>query len=171
LIGAEELLNPEIITQVHEAWGLTLRDGFGQTETTAQVGNTPGQRDKPGSTGRPLPGYRLRLLDADGRDSSEGEVCLDLVSKPLGLMRGYQDDGVKTMEVMRDGAHHTGDLAFRDYDGYITFVGRSTTSSRRRTIASASSNSRVQSWSMQRWSKLPCFRARVRYTLQFQRRV
>ena len=128
LIGAGEPLNPEIIEQVRAAWGLTLRDGYGQTETTAQVGNPPGQKLKPGSMGRPLPGYRIVLLDADDKEADEGEVCLELGGesgqRPLGLMAGYLDDAAKTAEVMRDGRYHTGDVAARDADGYITFVGR-----------------------------------------------
>ena len=124
LIGAGEPLNPEIIEQVRAAWGLTLRDGYGQTETTAQIGNTPGQLVKPGSMGRPLPGYRVVLLDVDGKAGNEGEVCLDLSHRPLGLMAGYQDSAEKTAEVMRDGHYHTGDVATRDADGSITFVGR-----------------------------------------------
>lgn len=124
LIGAGEPLNPEIIDQVRSAWGLMLRDGFGQTETTAQIGNPPGQPLKAGSMGRPLPGYRVALLDVDGIPAEEGEVCLDLAHHPLGLMAGYQDDVEKTRQVMRDGHYHTGDIAQRDADGYITFVGR-----------------------------------------------
>lgn len=124
LIGAGEPLNPEIIDQVQSAWGLTLRDGFGQTETTAQIGNPPGQPLKAGSMGRPLPGYRVALLDVDGTPAEEGEVCLELAHHPLGLMAGYQDDVEKTRQVMRDGHYHTGDIAQRDADGYITFVGR-----------------------------------------------
>jgi acetyl-CoA synthetase len=124
LIGAGEPLNPEIIEQVRSAWGLTLRDGYGQTETTAQVGNSPGQALKPGSMGRPLPGYRIVLLDAQENEADEGEVCLDLAQRPLGLMAGYQDADAKTADAMRDGRYHTGDVAARGADGYITFVGR-----------------------------------------------
>jgi acetyl-CoA synthetase len=128
VIGAGEPLNPEIIEQVRAAWGLTLRDGYGQTETTAQVGNPPGQRLKPGSMGRPLPGYRIVLIGADDKEADEGEVCLDLGGdgrqRPLGLMDGYLDDAAKSAEVMRAGCYHTGDVAARDADGYITFVGR-----------------------------------------------
>ncbi|MBL0919115.1 MAG: AMP-binding protein [Hydrogenophaga sp.] len=124
LIGAGEPLNPEIIEQVHAAWGLWLRDGYGQTETTAQIGNVSGQPLKPGSMGRPLPGYAIRLLDADGHEADEGEVCIDLRERPLGLMVGYLDSPEKTAEVMRDGHYHTGDTAARDADGYLTFVGR-----------------------------------------------
>jgi len=124
LIGAGEPLNPEVIEQVREAWGITLRDGFGQTETTAQVGNSPGQPVKLGSMGRPMPGYQVRLVDADGHVSDEGEICLDLSTRPIGLMISYADDPEKTAEVMRDGFYHTGDTAAVDGDGYITYVGR-----------------------------------------------
>jgi acetyl-CoA synthetase len=116
VVGAGEPLNPEIIEQVQRRWGLTLRDGYGQTETTAMIGNTPGQRLKPGSMGRPLPGYEITLV--------EGEICLDLSRRPLGLMVGYRDDEERTSEAMRDGYYHTGDVATQDEDGYITYVGR-----------------------------------------------
>ncbi|NCE88440.1 AMP-binding protein [Pseudomonas sp. Q1] len=124
LVGAGEPLNPEIIEQIQLAWGLPLRDGFGQSETTALVGNTPGQVLKPGSMGRPLPGYQVALLDPDGRPGTEGEVALPLAVRPLGLMLGYEDSPEKTAEVMRDGYYRTGDTAQIDTDGYITFVGR-----------------------------------------------
>jgi acetyl-CoA synthetase len=124
LIGAGEPMNPEVIARFREAWGLQLRDGFGQTETTAQIGNTPGQPLKPGSMGRPLPGYRVQLLDADDQPASEGEIGLDLAAGPLGLMLGYADDAGRTAEVTRAGHYHTGDIASRDADGYITYVGR-----------------------------------------------
>lgn len=124
LVGAGEPLNPEIIEQIQHAWGLPLRDGFGQSETTALVGNTPGQLLKPGSMGRPLPGYRVALLDPDGVPGTEGEVALPLDVRPLGLMLGYEDSPEKTAEVMRDGYYRTGDTAQIDADGYITFVGR-----------------------------------------------
>jgi len=124
VIGAGEPLNPEIIEQVERGWGLTLRDGFGQTETTAQIGNSPGQKLKTGSMGRPLPGYEVVLLDADGNEADEGEVCLRLDPRPVGLMIGYKDDPAKTAEVMADGYYRTGDVAARDSDGYIIYVGR-----------------------------------------------
>jgi len=122
--GAGEPLNPEIIEQVRAAWGLALRDGYGQTETAALVGNSPRLPMKPGSMGKPLPGYAIVLLDADGREADEGEVCIDLAERPVGLMDGYQDSAQKTQEAMRDGRYRTGDTAARDGDGYLTFVGR-----------------------------------------------
>ena len=124
LVGAGEPLNPEIIEQVKTAWGITLRDGFGQTETTALIGNSPGQALKPGSMGRPLPGYQVVLLDAEGKRADEGEVCLVLDPRPLGLMVGYVDSADKTAEATRGGYYRTGDVASRDADGYITYVGR-----------------------------------------------
>jgi acetyl-CoA synthetase len=125
VVGAGEPLNPEVIEQVRHAWGLIIRDGFGQTETTAQVGNAPGQPVKPGSMGRPLPGYTVALINPlTGEPTDEGEICLDLSARPLGLMVGYRDDPARTADVMRDGYYHTGDVAARDVDGYITYVGR-----------------------------------------------
>jgi acetyl-CoA synthetase len=126
VLSAGEPLNPEVIEQVQRAWRLTIRDGYGQTETTAQIGNSPGQPVKAGSMGRSLPGYDVVLLDADGHPSadSEGEICLRLADRPIGLTDGYADDAVKTSEAMRDGYYHTGDIASRDSDGYFTFVGR-----------------------------------------------
>ncbi|MBM4385064.1 MAG: AMP-binding protein [Deltaproteobacteria bacterium] len=124
LCGAGEPLNPEVIEQARRAWGITIRDGFGQTETTAQIGNTPGQLVKPGSMGRVLPGYQVRLLDAYGTQQREGEICLALEPRPLGLMVGYTDDAAKTAEAMRFGHYHTGDTASIDDEGYVTYVGR-----------------------------------------------
>ncbi len=123
-VAAGEPLNPEVIEQVRAAWGITVRDGYGQTETTAQIGNPPGQPVRLGSMGRPLPGYDIVLVDpVSGERGDEGEICLDLAPgrRPLGLMAGYRhgdSDG------MRDGLYHTGDVATRDADGYITYVGR-----------------------------------------------
>jgi acetyl-CoA synthetase len=122
--SAGEPLNPEVIAQVRGAWGITIRDGFGQTETTAQVGNPPGQPIKPGSMGRPLPGYPVVLLAPDGEPAEEGEICLDLAQRPLGLMQAYLDDPERTATAMDDGYYHTGDVASRDPEGYLTYVGR-----------------------------------------------
>jgi acetyl-CoA synthetase len=124
-VAAGEPLNPEVIEQVRKAWGITVRDGFGQTETTAQVGNTPGQQVRPGSMGRPLPGYEVTLVDPlTGEPGRDGEICLDLSRRPLGLMTGYLDDPALNTEAMRGGYYHTGDVATSDDDGYITYVGR-----------------------------------------------
>src|SRR5215472_2092651 len=124
-VAAGEPLNPEVIEQVRKAWGITVRDGFGQTETTAQVGNTPGQPVKLGSMGRALPGYPVVLVDpVTGAVGSEGELCLDLARRPLGLMTGYRGDPERDAAAMRGGFYHTGDVASRDDDGYLTYVGR-----------------------------------------------
>jgi acetyl-CoA synthetase len=127
-IGAGEPLNPEVIGQVRRAWGLTIRDGFGQTETTVQVANTPGAEVKTGSMGRPLPGVPVVIVDpVSGRPldgPGEGEICLDLARHPLSLMKGYRGDPERTREAMADGYYHTGDVASVDDDGYIFYVGR-----------------------------------------------
>ncbi len=122
LISAGEPLNPEVIERVRAAWQLTIRDGYGQTETTALVGNTPGQKLKPGSMGRPLPGYRVALLDPAGTPLKEGEICLLLQPRPTGLMQGYQGEaGVLSIG---ETVYRTGDVATVDDDGYLTYVGR-----------------------------------------------
>jgi acetyl-CoA synthetase len=126
-VAAGEPLNPEVIEQVRRAWGIVVRDGYGQTETTAQIGNPPGAPLLIGSMGRPLPGYRVALADpVTGAPGDEGEICLEISEgrRPLGLMVGYRDDEQRTAHVMRDGLYHTGDVASRDGDGYITYVGR-----------------------------------------------
>jgi acetyl-CoA synthetase len=125
VVAAGEPLNPEVIAQVRRQWGLTIRDGYGQTETTAQVGNSPDAPLKPGSMGRPLPGMPVVLVDpVTGEPSDEGEICLDLSGHPLALMTGYQDDPERDAEAMAGGYYHTGDVAVRDDEGYITYVGR-----------------------------------------------
>ncbi|MET9606622.1 AMP-binding protein [Streptomyces sp. NPDC006512] len=125
-VAAGEPLNPEVIEKVRRAWGLTIRDGFGQTETTLQVGNFPGAPVKPGSMGRPAPGYTIVLLDpVTGEESpDEGELCVDLRPRPAGVMTGYRDDPQRTAEAMADGLYRTGDIASRDADGYLTYIGR-----------------------------------------------
>jgi acetyl-CoA synthetase len=123
--GAGEPLNPEVIDQVRAAWGLTIRDGYGQTETTALAGNSPGQTVKVGSMGRPLPGYRVRITDNDGHETKEGEITLVLgADRPAGLMQGYQgDDG--TLGGADGDLYRSGDVVFADDEGFLTFVGRS----------------------------------------------
>ncbi|HXO89424.1 MAG TPA: AMP-binding protein, partial [Stellaceae bacterium] len=123
VVGAGEPLNPEVIERVKSAWGLTVRDGYGQTETTLQIGNMPGQAVKLGAMGRPAPGYRVRLLDADGAAQEEAEICLMLDPAPLGLMQGYQGDDGGILP-LGGAVYRTGDVAMRDADGYFTYVGR-----------------------------------------------
>ena len=126
--SAGEPLNPEVIEQVRRAWGITVRDGYGQTETTAQIGNPPGQEVRLGSMGRPLPGYTVLLVDPlTGVPGNEGEICLPAeppAARPAGLMTGYRGDPQRAAEAMRDGYYHTGDVAAIDADGFITYVGR-----------------------------------------------
>ncbi|WP_329348821.1 AMP-binding protein [Streptomyces sp. NBC_01261] len=126
-LAAGEPLNPEVIEQVRRAWGVTVRDGFGQTETAVQVSNSPGQPLKTGSMGRPSPGYRVELLDpvSGAPGAAEGEIALDLSDPPVGLMTGYHGDPDRTAEAMAGGYYRTGDIGSRDADGYITYVGRS----------------------------------------------
>ncbi|MFW5416667.1 AMP-binding protein [Nocardiopsis sp. CNT-189] len=124
-VSAGEPLNPEVIERVRAAWGLTVRDGFGQTETTLLVGNSPGQEVRPGSMGRPMPGYEVVLEDPVTEELSEqGEICVALENAPVGVMAGYRDGDEATARAMRGGRYHTGDVASRDADGYITYIGR-----------------------------------------------
>jgi acetyl-CoA synthetase len=127
VVAAGEPLNPEVIETVRRAWGVTIRDGFGQTETAVQVSNSPGQLLKTGSMGRPVPGYRVELLDPVTGEpgAAEGEIALDLSVRPVGLMTGYHGDEERTAEAMAGGFYRTGDIGARDDDGYITYVGRS----------------------------------------------
>jgi acetyl-CoA synthetase len=115
--SAGEPLNPEVIEQVRAAWDITVRDGYGQTESTAMIGNSPGQALKSGSMGRPLPGYRIQPAE-------DGEICVDLTARPAGLMTAYAGEEEMTAGAQREGRYHTGDIAVRDEDGYFTFIGR-----------------------------------------------
>ncbi len=133
VVGAGEPLNPEVIERVRQAWGVTIRDGFGQTETTLAIGNAPGQPVHDGSMGRPMPGYAVALVDAasgrvvpvDGSGATgEGEICLDLRSRPVSLMTGYHGDDQLTAQAFADNFYHTGDVGSVDADGYVTYVGR-----------------------------------------------
>ncbi|MGO4956300.1 AMP-binding protein [Luteococcus sp. Sow4_B9] len=126
LVAAGEPLNPEVISQVEKAWGTQIRDGFGQTESSLQVGNSPGQPVKSGSMGRPLPGMDVVLIDpATDEIGDVGEICLKLDPRPVGLTPGYYGDPDRNADAFRDGYYHTGDIAERDEDGYLTYVGRS----------------------------------------------
>ncbi len=131
--GAGEPLNPEVIDQVRQAWDVTIRDGFGQTEMTLAIGNSPGQSVREGSMGRPMPGFAVALVDVmtgavvpvDGSGVvGEGEICLDLSSRPVALMAGYHGDEERTAEAMAGNYYHTGDVGSVDADGYVTYVGR-----------------------------------------------
>ena len=126
--SAGEPLNPEVIERVRSAWGLTVRDGFGQTETTALIANSPGQPVRLGAMGRPLPGYRIELLGIDGKPvadpAADGEIAVSLTPRPTGVMVGYCDDEARTSAVMADGLYRTGDEAQRDGEGYFHYVGR-----------------------------------------------
>ncbi|AQP45025.1 AMP-binding protein [Tessaracoccus flavus] len=122
IVGAGEPLNPEVIRTVEEAWGLTIRDGYGQTETTCTIGNAPGEQVKPGSMGKVMPGVDVRIIDPEtGETSDHGEITLPLEPWPYNLMSGYFG-GAATAQ--SDGRYHSGDLVSRDRDGYITYLGR-----------------------------------------------
>ena len=126
---AGEALNPEVFNKMKEATGLSIMEGFGQTETTLTVANFIGMTPKPGSMGKPNPQYKIKLLDSDDNIidgiGEEGEVCIDISGeRPLGLYKEYYRDEVQTKEAMHDGYYHTGDMAWRDEDGYLWYVGR-----------------------------------------------
>jgi acetyl-CoA synthetase len=128
-VAAGEPLNSEVVRRIREAWGITVRDGYGQTETTASIGNPPGMANADGTLGWAMPGYEVTLLDPrtgapvpDG--PGEGEVCLPLADRPLGLMIGYLGDAEATARATRDGYYHTGDIVTRDAEGRFTYLGR-----------------------------------------------
>jgi acetyl-CoA synthetase len=124
-VAAGEPLNPEVIAQVQKRWNITVRDGFGQTETTALVGNTPGSPIKPGSMGRSLPGVAVEIVDpVSDQPADEGEICLRLDPRPVNLMTGYLGGDDQNKRAITGGFYHTGDVANRDHDGYITYIGR-----------------------------------------------
>lgn len=125
IVSAGEPLNPDVVAHVQRAWGLTVRDGYGQTETTLLIGNLAGRPVKPGSMGRPLPGIPVVLVDpVTGQPADEGEICLDLSAHPVNLMTGYLDDQQHSQAATAGGYYRTGDVARRDTDGEITFIGR-----------------------------------------------
>jgi acetyl-CoA synthetase len=126
LAGAGEPLNPEVIQAVQRGLGITIRDGFGQTESTLQIGNSPGQRLVLGSMGRPMPGFEIVLVDPlTDAPAGEGEICVACEpERPVGLMVGYHSDSERNAVAFAGNRYHTGDVASRDADGYITYVGR-----------------------------------------------
>jgi acetyl-CoA synthetase len=124
LLSAGEPLNPEVIEKVRAAWGITVRDGYGQTETTCIIGNSPGQPVKAGSMGRPMPGYRVALLDRQGNEDEEGEISVVLDPAPLALMEGYVADASGSPSGLGGTHYRTSDVAISDAKGYLTFVGR-----------------------------------------------
>jgi len=124
VIGAGEPLNPEVIERVRAGWGLTLRDGYGQTESTCMVGNPPGLPVRAGSMGQPMPGYRMVLLDTEDREADEGELAVTLNPAPTGLMAGYAGDADRTQAALGGSHYRTSDVARRDADGYYWYVGR-----------------------------------------------
>jgi acetyl-CoA synthetase len=126
---AGEPLNPEVFEQFKAATGLALREGYGQTEMTVTLGTYPWMAPKPGSMGRPSPGYDVDLLDEHGKPCEVGQegqiVVRTRARRPLGLFGGYYADPALTKKVWHDGIYYTGDMAWRDEDGYYWFVGRS----------------------------------------------
>lgn len=133
VVSAGEPLNPEVISRIEQGWGLVLRDGYGQTETTATIGNMPGEAVVPGAMGRPLPGVDIVLVDPmTGEEGDEGEVCLRLgpedggsgAARPVNLMTEYFGNPDATAEAFEGGLYHTCDVAQRDENGSLTFVGR-----------------------------------------------
>src|SRR5699024_2503438 len=117
---------PELFNAIKRGWGVEIRDGFGQTETSVQVANSGGEQVKPGSMGKPLPGFDIALSDpATGEIGATGEIYIKLHPRPAGLLSGHVASPEKNDEVSRDGYYHTGDIAERDEDGYISYIGRS----------------------------------------------
>lgn len=125
---AGEALEPAVYQKFHELTGIKLMEGFGQTETTMTLGTFPWNEPRPGSMGKPNPQYDVHLLKPDGtecEDGEKGELCIVIGDrKPIGLFKYYYRDEAKTKDVWHDGYYHTGDLAWRDQDGYYWFVGR-----------------------------------------------
>lgn len=126
---AGEALNPSVFDEWKRLTGLPLREGFGQTETTLTVGNFPWITPRPGSMGLPNPQYSIDVVDGLGNPAAPGEqgeivIRADRDSKPVGLFKGYLDDPELTADAWHDGLYHTGDIATRDADGYLWFVGR-----------------------------------------------
>ena len=124
LVSAGEPLNPEVIAQVRDAWNVTIRDGFGQTENVLLLGNFPGERIKPGAVGRPSPGHKVVLLDPEGNESDDGQISVKCEPRPTSMTPGYLDDAERTEQCFAGGYYRTGDLARCDSDGNFTYIGR-----------------------------------------------
>jgi acetyl-CoA synthetase/medium-chain acyl-CoA synthetase len=124
-VSAGEPLNPEVIRAWRDATGITIRDGYGQTETILLVGNFPGNPVRPGSMGLPMPGHRIEIIDEDGRILPPREVGdIALGDSPPSLFRGYWRDDDASERARRGQWYVTGDRGYRDEDGYLWFVGR-----------------------------------------------
>jgi acetyl-CoA synthetase len=125
---AGEALNPSVFEKFKALTGITLYEGFGQTETTMTLGTMPWTTPKPGSMGIPNPQYDIALVRADGTlcdDNENGEIVVNTGNgKPIGLFKEYYNDEALTNEAWHDNRYHTGDVAYRDPDGYYWFVGR-----------------------------------------------
>ena len=125
---AGEALEPAVFQKFYDLTGVEMMEGFGQTETTMTLGTFPWIKPKPGSMGKPNPQYDIKLLKPDGspcEDGEKGEICIDTsAGKPIGLFKGYYRDSELTEKVWHDNLYYTGDLAWRDEDGYYWFIGR-----------------------------------------------
>ncbi len=125
---AGEALNPEVYKQIQKLLGLDIMEGFGQTETTCLIGNLHGRDYKLGAMGKPVPLYDVDIVDPDGKSvdvGENGEIVIRTDKRvPCGLFKGYYKDEEKTREVWHDGLYHTGDVAYKDEDGFYFYVGR-----------------------------------------------
>ncbi len=125
--SAGEPLNPEVISVWRQATGLDIYDGYGQTETTNLVANYPCMEVRPGSMGKPAPGFDVHIVDDDGNilpPGEEGHIAVRTDPRPVGLFKEYWRDPDLTARVFHNGWYYTGDRAYADDDGYIWFVGR-----------------------------------------------
>ncbi len=127
-VTAGEPLNPEVYNKLYEFTGLRLMEGFGQTEIVVCIANFPWMKPRPGSMGKPSPGYDIRIMNPEGKEcdvGEEGEIVIKTAEgRPPGLFCGYYREKEKTEAAWHDGFYHTGDTAWKDEDGYLWFVGR-----------------------------------------------